>query len=133
MPVIFDTSVAVAIRESDAAILDRVERLRSIALLSVLSIVELEGGVPLAPEGASVRRQLLDELYATMEIVEFGQPEARQYGAIVEHLGFSRAKIIDRMIGAQAICAGATLATLNPRDFREISGLVVEDWASSSA
>ena len=113
--------------------MERAEQLRSIALLSVLSIVELEGGVPLAPEGAHVRRQLLDELYATMEIVDFGQREARQYGVIVDHLGFSRTKIIDRMIAAQAIVAGATLATLNPRDFRAISGLTIDDWSAAAS
>lgn len=129
MPLLFDTSVALAIREVDTAVLERVEDLPSVALLSVLSIVELEGGVPLAPEGAKARRQLLDELYATMEIVEFGQREARRYGVIVEHLGFSRTKIIDRMIGAQAICANATLVTLNPRDVRDIPGLMIEDWS----
>ena len=131
MPVLFDTSVAVAIRESEASVMERAEQLPSIALLSVLSIVELEGGVPLAPEGAHVRRLLLDELYATMEIVDFGQREARQYGAIITNLGFSRSKIIDRMIAAQAMVSGATLATLNPRDFREIPGLLVEDWSAA--
>ncbi len=120
-------------RESDGVVLDRGEKLRSIALLSVLSIVELEGGVPLAPEGATVRRLLLDELYATLNIVDFGQSEAARYGEIVAALGFSRSKIIDRMIAAQAIMAGATLATLNPRDFRDIPGLKIEDWSPPAA
>jgi tRNA(fMet)-specific endonuclease VapC len=124
-----DTSVAVSLREGDGSTLEHAEGLAAIALLSILSVVELEGGVPLAPEGASIRRQLLDELYATLEILDFGQQEARHYSRIVDALGFSRPKIIDRMIAAQAIAAGATLATFNPRDFREIPGLTVADWS----
>ncbi|HAJ03147.1 MAG TPA: VapC toxin family PIN domain ribonuclease, partial [Brevundimonas sp.] len=34
----------------------------------------------------------------------------------------------DRMIAAQAIVAGATLATLNPADFRDIPGLSLLEW-----
>ena len=109
--------------------MERAGRLGSITLLSILSVIELEGGVPLAPEGAHIRRILLDELYATMEILEFGQAEADQYRSIIGALGYSRPKILDRMIAAQAIAAGATLATLNPRDFRGIPRLNIEDWS----
>ena len=129
MPVLLDTSIAVALREGDKIAMDRAERLGAIALLSILSVIELEGGVPLAPEGAHVRRALLDELYATLEVLDFGQPQADVYRAIVGALGYSRPRIIDRMIAAQAIVARASLATLNPRDFRDIPNLAIEDWS----
>lgn len=109
--------------------MDKAQNLASLALLSILSVVELEGGVPLAPEGAHVRRLLLDELYATLEILEFGRAQADAYREIVATLGFSRPRIIDRMIAAQAISANVSIATLNPRDFRDIPGLEVEDWS----
>jgi tRNA(fMet)-specific endonuclease VapC len=127
--ILFDTSVAVALREGLQPILERAEKLDSIALLSILSVVELEGGVPLAPEGAAIRRSTLDELYTTLEILEFGAREASAYRDVIQSAGFSRTKIIDRMIGAQAIVAGAAVATLNPRDFRDIPGLIIEDWS----
>ena len=125
-----DTSVAVALREGLEQALERAEQLDSIALLSILSVVELEGGVPLAAEGAAIRRQTLDELYATLEILDFGRREANTYRDIVQALGFSRARIIDRMIAAQAMVAGAAIATLNARDFRDIPALLIEDWSS---
>lgn len=125
-----DTSVAVALREGLEPALERAEQLDSIALLSILSVVELEGGVPLAAEGAAIRRQTLDELYATLEILDFGRREANTYRDIVQALGFSRARIIARMIAAQAMVAGAAIATLNARDFRDIPALLIEDWSS---
>lgn len=69
-------------------------------------------------------------MYEELDVLPFTGREAGIYRRIVEQLGFSRSRIIDRMIAAQAIVAGATLATLNPRDFRSIPGLTIEDWSS---
>ena len=55
--------------------------------------------------------------------------EAIAYGRIVERCGFSRPRIIYRMIAATAIVADATLITINAADFREIDGLRLEDWS----
>ena len=38
---------------------------------------------------------------------------------------------MDLLIAAHALAAGATLATNNPREFRRIAGLDVEDWLDS--
>ena len=116
-------------REGDVRVIRRSAELRDSALLSILSAVELEGGVPLAPEGAALRREKLDEIYEAVEVLPFEWGDAAAYRLIVAQCGFSRPKIIDRMIAAQAIVAGAALATLNPRDFRGIPGLTIEDWS----
>jgi predicted nucleic acid-binding protein len=126
---LLDTSVVVAMREGDVRVIRRSAELRDSALLSILSVVELEGGVPLAPGGAPLRREKLDEIYGAVEVLPFEWDDAAAYRRIVEECGFSRPKIIDRMIAAQAVVAGASLATLNPRDFRGIPGLVTEDWS----
>ena len=44
--------------------------------------------------------------------------------------GFSRRLVVDRMIAATALANDLSLATLNPRDFRDIPGLKIEDWSS---
>jgi predicted nucleic acid-binding protein len=105
-------------------------RLPHLPSLSVISVVELEGGVAVAREGEQVRRRALDRLYTSLEIIAFGEAEAVAYARIVATIGFSRRLIIDRMIAAQAIVAGVTLATLNPRDFRDVPGLTIEDWSA---
>jgi len=99
-------------------------------LLSIVSVVELEGGVSVAEEGRDARRESLDKLYAALDILPFGEREAAGYRDIVAALGFSRRLVIDRMIAAQALVASAKLATLNPRDFRGIPGLTIEDWSA---
>jgi tRNA(fMet)-specific endonuclease VapC len=129
---LLDTSVAVALRENMIAVGDRFARLRRLPSLSVVSVIELEGGVTVVPEGRDARRRVLDQLYDSLEILPFGEAEAAAYRRIIEQCGFSRRLIIDRMIASQAIAARATLATLNPRDFREISDLDVADWSPKS-
>jgi tRNA(fMet)-specific endonuclease VapC len=128
--ILFDTSVAIAFRDGDPHILARARHIDPVAVISAVTWVELEGGVGVAPEGMAARRAALDAMRDVLDILAFGPDEARIYGRIVEALGFSRRKIIDRMIAAQAISAGACLATLNPRDFRDIPDLRIEDWSA---
>jgi predicted nucleic acid-binding protein len=95
-----------------------------------VSRVELEGGVYKDPAEAVTRRQRLDRMLLGTEVLPFGIREADAYGAIVAACGFSRARILDRMIAATAITAGVPLATLNPRDFGDIPDLKMEDWSA---
>ena len=125
----FDTSVAIAFRDQHEPTLERAGRLDQIVVLPILAVVELEGGVAAANVDRDRRRASLDRMYALLEIVPFTEREAAVYRQIVTRLGFSRSKIIDRMIAAQAIMAGARLATLNPRDFRGIADLRIDDWS----
>lgn len=118
------------LREGNAQVSRRFAELIEAPLMSILSVVELEGGVPIATEGAAVRRQALDDLYRTVDVLEFGWKEAHAYARIVVNCGFSRSRIIDRMIAGQALVAEAAVATLNPRDFADIPGLMVEDWST---
>ena len=60
--------------------------------------------------------------------VAFDEQAADAYGAIVAHSGYSRRKLLDRMIAAQAIVHHAVLVTMNPDDFADIVGLRVLTW-----
>ena len=125
-----DTSVLVALREGEERVLEQAAHCSTLPLVSIISAIELENGVPFAPEGEEVRRLALDELLQSLRIVSFEQDDVAAYREITTALGFSRQKTFDRMIAAQAIVAQATLVTLNVRDFRNIPGLLVEDWSA---
>ena len=129
MPLLLDTSVAIALRDGHPHILDRVAELTTSPQLSVITVVELHGGVVRDQDPAQQRRRALDRMVQNFNVLAFGFDEAVAYGRIVAALGFSRRGIIDRMIAAQALVARATVATLNARDFREIPDLQIEDWS----
>ena len=130
MPLLLDTSVAILLREGDEKVGERLAKRPGSSMLSVVSRVELENGVYRDPREAEVRRHRLDRMLLGLELLPFGPDEADAYRAMVEVCGFSRPRTLDRMIAATAITAGAILATLNPRDFRDIPGLELEDWSS---
>ena len=130
MAILFDTSVAIALREADETVVSRLAELQEIPLLSIISVIELENGVRFSAEGTAVRRAALDRILATLEILPFERADAAAYRQIIEASGYSRRLTFDRMIAAQALVADARLATLNPRDFRAIAGLEVENWSS---
>jgi tRNA(fMet)-specific endonuclease VapC len=101
-----------------------------VSLLSIVSRVELEGGVYKVPSEAMARRERLDAMLAGVEVLPFSTVEAEAYGVILATCGFSRSRILDRMIAATAMAAGVPLATLNPRDFGDIPNLRMEDWSA---
>jgi len=60
----------------------------------------------------------------------FDDLTAKTYGAIVASAGYSRRKLLGRMIAAQALVHRATLVTFNPDDFSDVPGLSSLVWPS---
>ena len=114
MAFILGTNVAIHLRDGDAAVIDRT--------------AALEGGVYREPAYAHIRRSRLDAILASIPTLAFDDAAARTYGAIVASAGYSRRKLLDRMIAAQALVHRATLVTLNPDDFSDIPGLALLGW-----
>ena len=128
MSFVLDTNVAIHLRDGDPAVAERVGRLDGAVLLSVVTRVELEGGVYRDPIDAPVRRARLDAVLSAIPTLAFDDAAADAYRAIVERVGYSRRKLLDRMIAAQAIVHRATVVTMNPEDFADIPGLDVLAW-----
>lgn len=126
MTLMLDTSVAIHLRDGDPDVQDRISATNEPVVLPMIALVELEGGA--RGEERELRRARLDVLLETVEVKPFLAADARAYGEIVNTAGFSRRKVLDRMIAAQAITAGATLVTRNGDDFRDIPGLTLLEW-----
>ena len=125
---LLDTNVLIHVRDGDRAVLDRVAALDGAVLMSVVSRVELKGGVYREPSNALTRRARLDAMLGAMPTVAFDAAAADVYGSIVAHAGSSRRKLLDRMIAAQALVHRATLVTRNADDFSGIPGLSLLEW-----
>ena len=125
-----DTSVAIPLRESEAVTLGRVAELGDNLMISAVTRVELENGVYRDPGLAEHRRALLDIMLESLLVAPFDDDCAAIFGGIVAKLGWSRANTIDRMIAATAIVSDATLITMNGKDFRDVPGLKLMEWAT---
>jgi len=116
------------LRDGDDATLERIEGLGGDVCISILTRVELEGGAATRAADGPPRRVRLDTLLASLPCRPFDDHAADHYREIVEAIGYSRPRIIDRMIAAQALAIGAAVVTLNPSDFVAVPGLQVVAW-----
>ena len=128
MAYVLDTNVAIHLRDGDIATADRIAALDDAVLISVVTRVELEGGVHRDPANSAARRARLDTMLRAIPTLAFDDAAADAYGAIVARGGYSRRELLDRMIAAQAVVHRATLVTMNADDFSEISGLQLQVW-----
>jgi tRNA(fMet)-specific endonuclease VapC len=125
---LLDTSVAILLRDVKSDADARLAALDSIPALSIVTQVELEGGVVAKPSLAAPRRAALDRMLATLPVLPFDASCAAGYRRIVEKARFSRRKIVDRMIAATALAHRLTLVTLNGADFADVPELDLEIW-----
>jgi predicted nucleic acid-binding protein len=125
---LLDTNVVIRLRDGDEQIEERVAALSTSVVLSVVTRIELEGGIHRDREDVLGRRLRLDGILQSMPVLAFGAADADAYRKIVEAAGYSRRKLLDRMIAAQALVHRATLITQNPADFQDIPGLDLLAW-----
>ncbi|GIL40779.1 PIN domain-containing protein [Roseiterribacter gracilis] len=128
MAFLLDTNVAIHLRDGDATVAQKIAALDGAVLLSIVTRVELEEGVHRDAAEAHLRRPRLDAILSTLPVLAFDDAAADAYRAIVEAAGYSRRKLLDRMIAAQALVHHATLVTMNAADFKDVPGLSLLEW-----
>ena len=128
MAYLLDTNVAIHLRDGSAPVADRIAALDGAILISIVTRVELEGGVHRDLVDTPLRLARLEALLSAIPTLAFDDASADAYRAIVARVGYSRRKLLDRMIAAQALVHRATLVTMNPEDFADIVGLDLEAW-----
>ena len=128
MDYVLDTNVAIHLRDGDPTITAKTDTLQGATYLSIITRVELEGGVHASQTDAERRRARLDILLRAIPVLAFDDAAADAYAAIIQKNGYSRRKVMDRMIAGQALAREATLVTMNPNDFRDVPGLEILVW-----
>lgn len=128
MAFLLDTDVAIHLRDGDPATTTKVAALDGAVLMSIVTRVELEGGVYHDPANTGIRRARLNTMLAAIPAIAFDDVAASAYGAIVASAGYSRRKLLDRMIAAQAIVHRASLVTRNAADYADIPALSLLKW-----
>lgn len=130
MPWLFDTNILIAISKRHPALLSRLERIDSSAvMLSSVVLAEIEYGIAKSAR-KQTNRLVFDAIIETFTVHRFDEAAAREFGALRAHLE-AQGQVIgpyDMMIAAQALALGATLVTDNEREFRRVPGLAVENW-----
>ncbi|WEK40168.1 MAG: PIN domain-containing protein [Candidatus Brevundimonas colombiensis] len=121
-----DTSIAIHLRDGEPIIRARIEEADDTLVFSIITVVELEAGF--LDGEAELRRARMSALLETIDYRPFDSRDAAAYGRIIAQTGYSRRKVLDRMIAAQALVDGATLVTRNGDDFRDIPGLTLLEW-----
>ncbi|MEA2756422.1 MAG: tRNA(fMet)-specific endonuclease VapC [Aliidongia sp.] len=128
MAFLIDTNIAIHARDGTDSVLDKLAEHDGAVLLSALSLAELERGVYKNPAYAALRRARLDVLMAYIPVLFFDSAAAQIYGQIIAQCGWIKGRDYDRMIAAHAISTRSVLVTHNAADFRDIPGLVIENW-----
>jgi tRNA(fMet)-specific endonuclease VapC len=127
---LLDSNIAIHLRDGQREVVARLSEFDELPFLSILSRVELEGGVVRVPHLARQRRRGVDSLLAQLSVLPFDAPCVDAYITILAATGWSRPRIFDRMIAATAIVHDLTLVTMNGRDFSDIPGLALAIWPS---
>jgi tRNA(fMet)-specific endonuclease VapC len=123
-----DTSIAIHARDSNDAVLDGLAKYAGQVTLSALSLVELQRGLYKNPADTAIRQSRLLLLLQQVPVIAFDAVAAESYGRIIAQCGWVKGRDFDRMIAGHAISTASILVTSNPKDFRDIPGLKIENW-----
>lgn len=99
--------------------------------MSILTLVELAGGMAVEPDVLARRQIGIALVRGTVPVLPFNEEIVGAYGRLVRSIGFSRRRVLDRLIAATALVHDLTLVTTNASDFRDIPDLTLEVWPTA--
>jgi tRNA(fMet)-specific endonuclease VapC len=125
---LIDTNIAIHARDGSEIVLGKLVQHAGTVIMSALSLAELQVGSYKTPEFQALRRARLRTLLQAIPVAPFDRAAAEAYGDIVEQIGWSRSRQIDRLIAAHALATQSVLVTANVVDFAAVPGLTIENW-----
>ena len=129
MSKLIDTNIAIFLADGVATVMERVAAFDDLPSISLVTLAELEGGVFVRAGETARRRERLDLLMTGLNVLPFERDVVAAYADIVSVLGFSRRRVLDRLIAATALVHDLTLVTANGPDFHDIPDLKLEVWS----
>jgi tRNA(fMet)-specific endonuclease VapC len=98
--------------------------------ISSVTLAELRYGVSKS-QYIEKNQQALDEFILPLEIADFDEKTAQEYGTIRAELERAGKPVgsMDMLIGVHAYALGATLVTNNTKEFKQIKNLKIVDWS----
>ncbi|MDA3951358.1 MAG: type II toxin-antitoxin system VapC family toxin [Spirochaeta sp.] len=131
MKYMLDTDTCIyVINRRPQSVFDRfkTERVGDIGLSSI-ALSELRYGAEKSGNPEKNGTSLADFI-TPLEILEYGEEQAEEYGRIRSYLERQGEPIasMDMLIAAHAVSLGITLVTNNQREFRRVPGLEIETW-----
>jgi len=130
MRYMLDTNICIhLIQRQPPEVMARFGKLmRGDVVMSVVTLAELRHGVERNPELKAVADAALGHLLTLIPAISFDTDAAISYGILAAAIHDRKRDALDRLIAAQAISLGITLVTNNEADFKDYSGLIVENW-----
>ena len=131
MRYMLDTNICIfIIRKKSQKVLDRLLKHEPEDIcISAITYAELMHGVEKS-SAIEKNRAILTQLLSNIEILDFDDKAAQEYGMIRAKLELQGNPIgpLDTMIAGHARSLGYTLVTNNTREFNRVENLMVEDW-----
>lgn len=130
MSFLLDTDIVIHVRDANDAITERLFSLAGAISISLITVIELQGGIAAQPEFREQRRAGMMRLARRFPVLKLDSLIVDAYGSLVQQTGYSRTRVFDRLIAATAMVHDLTLVTINGTHFRDISDLKLEVWPS---
>jgi tRNA(fMet)-specific endonuclease VapC len=132
MKYMLDTNICIYLIKQNPAKVIKHFKSRAIGDIGISSITlaELRYGVSKS-QHVEKNKQALDEFILSLEIADFNERAAQEYGAIraeLERAGKPTGSM-DMLIAAHAHALGVTLVTNNTKEFKQIKNLKIADWS----
>jgi tRNA(fMet)-specific endonuclease VapC len=125
---LIDTNVVIHLRDGDEGVSRKMADLDALPVIAMITRIELENGLYRDPELTELLRPNLAAILHRTDVIDFGNMEFEAYRLILDQVGFSKRKVLDRMIAATALAHNLTLITMNGKDFRDVPGLKLVEW-----
>ncbi len=130
--ILLDTNICIyVINARPPAVLARFRQHR-LGEIGVSSVVAAELAFGVAKSGSARNRQALEMFLAPLAVLPFDDAAAWAYGTLRAELERRGTSIggLDTLIAAHAISRQAQLVTHHTREFAQVPGLQLADWAS---